>query len=161
MQLLASSITFIMCIQSYQYQQIHLVLWIFWLSNIGLVRLLAWFENRGLGSCLLSTTHTAAGPKYGKLRRLRRLLDFARGKNQELRNVWKIQCSIGYMLSTTYIVATQFIIVFCPLAGTFVRKRIENGGRTFDKRQSWNVNYSFQVCAKYHGGETDFIRAEV
>ena len=53
------------------------------------------------------------------------------------------------------------VFVQIGVAGTFVRKRIENGGRTFDKRQSWNVNYSFQVCAKYHGGETDFIRAEV
>ena len=111
--------------------------------------------------CLAKPT---AGPKYGKLRRLRRLLDFARGQNQEQRNVWEIQWHIEYMLSTNSVAATQFIIVFCPLVGvtgSFGINRIENRRRTFDKSKMYlstfeNVFVQIERCIYPNWGGRDF-----
>ena len=45
-------------------------------------------------------------------------------------------------------------------AGIFVSKRIENGGRTFDKGKVGMLIIVFRF-AENTKGETDFIRAEV
>ena len=50
-----------------------------------------WFFGYIVYCLKVRVQHTStAGSKYRKLTKFRRLLDFAHGQNQELRNVWKI-----------------------------------------------------------------------
>ena len=104
---------------------------------------------------MMTPARSPSGTKYGKLTTFKETFAFCpwQGLNHDQGGKNAGQ-SLEYKLFTkcphpTY-VTTQFIKVFCPLARIWVaEKRIENGGRTFDK--SWNVNYSFQACWKYQG----------
>ena len=74
-------------------------------------------------------------------------MDFARGQNQEQRNVWEIQCGIEYMLSTTYggnlIHHSVFLLLRVVVAGSFGINRIEKRRRTFDKSKMYLSTYEF------------------
>ena len=54
----------------------------------------------------------------------------------------------------------KIVFVQMGVAGIFVSKRIENGGRTFDKGKVGMLIIVFRF-AENTKGETDFIQAEV
>ena len=75
------------------------------------------------------------------------------------KDVWKIQVSVEYMLSTIDYFSVWW--GFGWRAGSFVSKRIENGRRTFDKTGKVGMLIIVFWFAENTKGKTDFIRANV